>query len=74
MSTGAEEIAFPIGGWVYNLAFFYWPPFMVTFFMSLPYAQTLEIIFFWVLTFLVIVPNINNKDLYSHLQRDYIKR
>ncbi|QDZ24128.1 guanylate cyclase [Chloropicon primus] len=70
LSTGSQEIAFPIGGWVYNLAFFYLPPFVVTFFMSLPFAQTFFIITAACLVFLVIVPI--DKNLYHQLSYGYI--
>ena len=51
LSTGRDELAFPVGGWVYQLAFFYLPPFIVVFFMALPFAQTLLIVTLAVLTF-----------------------
>jgi len=43
-------------GWAINLAFYYLPPFVIFFFKSMPFAQTLEIITLAILTFIVIVP------------------
>ena len=45
-----------VNGWIINLAFYYLPPFVIFFFKSLPFGQTLEIISLAILVFLVIVP------------------
>ena len=71
LSTGRDELAFPVGGWVYQLAFFYLPPFIVVFFMALPFAQTLLIVTLAVLTFFVIVPL--TKGLYDQLSESYLQ-
>jgi len=45
-----------VNGFVINLAFYYLPPFVIFFFKSLPFGQTLEIISLALTVFLVIVP------------------
>lgn len=63
-----------VNGFVINLAFYYLPPFVIFFFKSLPFGQTLEVISLALAVFLVIVPIASGYYEVESTINDYISR
>jgi hypothetical protein len=63
-----------VNGFVINLAFYYLPPFVIFFFKSLPFGQTLEIISLALTVFLVIVPIVSGYYEIDSTIQEYIAR